>query len=178
MVKKIALIGTLASGKTTLVNILGKRKGVAVVPEAARIYYAAHPELSPGSPEATKGIIELSHELEQEAVGSGASLIVCDRSALDAIAYFRAFGHLQLENEYFEIIKGRLSTYNHLFLLDPKDIPLQNDEIRRESNELRLKIHKAFEEVLAEREIPFTRLIGSVEERLSRIDRLLAESFT
>lgn len=179
-VKKIAFIGTSSVGKTETFEFYRKRfendPQVIFVEEAARRYFKDHPEIVVRFAKEPQGEIQkIALRDEQEAHESGAKIIFCDRSVLDAVAYVRAHGDKDGSEELLERVVFWLPTYNMLLLLDPSDVPFVNDEQRKEKEEERNNIHNAFLELFAEKQIPYELLSGTREERYRRIDEILEE---
>jgi nicotinamide riboside kinase len=178
VVKKIALIGTSSVGKTETFesyrNRFGNDPRVTFVEEAARRYFKDHPEIVDRFAKEPQGEIQkLALSDEQEAHGSDAKIIFCDRSVIDAVAYVRAHGNKNGSEELFERVAFWLPTYDKFLLLDPSDVPFVNDEERKEKEEERNNIHSAFLELFSEKQIPYELLSGTREERYRRIDEIL-----
>ncbi|CAN5166646.1 hypothetical protein BH09PAT1_BH09PAT1_4360 [soil metagenome] len=70
-------------------------------------------------------------------------------------------------------MKDWLTTYDHLFLLDPSGVPYKTDEIRKESNDTRMSFHKSFLELLSNSELPFTLIRGNKNARIGHIMRVI-----
>lgn len=110
---KIAFVGTSCIGKTTLVEHYRKKfennPKVAIVPEAAREYFIAHPEIPP---EERFGLVpqgeiqQLAIQKEHAAVTTGAEMIICDRSVLDAVAYVRGHGDIEGSRELLSRVES------------------------------------------------------------------------
>ncbi len=177
--QKIAFVGTSCVGKTTLVDSLRtqfkKDPRVAFVGEAARAYFSTHP----GIPEEQRfsalhqgNIQNIQFGMELDARNNGASTIICDRSVLDAVVYASAHGDEGSEELYLAY-KFWVPSYSRIYLLDPKDVPYEQDDIRIESEETRLKNHEEFLKTFSQLKIPYELLSGTVKERLARIDKVL-----
>lgn len=95
--RKVAFIGTSCIGKTTLFEHYKQRFAgnpqVAFVEEAARVFFQANPDVDDRFSAETQGRVQaLALQNEQEAHASGARVVLCDRSVLDAVAYVSAYG--------------------------------------------------------------------------------------
>lgn len=180
--RKIALVGTSRIGKTELLNQLESRhdqdSGFAFVPEAARLFFTAHPEIPQKerfSARVQGQVQDMQWDHERMAINLGATTLVCDRSVLDAVVYTRANGELEGSEELFTKIASWVATYTKIFLLDPQDIPYEKDDLRQEEETTRQKNHEAFIEVFEEKGIPFELLSGTIEERLARLEDTLLQ---
>ena len=111
---------------------------------------------------------------EQEAHKSGAKIIFCDRSVIDAVVYVKSTGNIKGANELLERVKFWLPTYHKFFLLDPAGISYEKDEVRQEDEDTRQAFHNAFLEFFKESQIPFELLSGTLKERIKRIDKMLS----
>lgn len=61
-------------------------------------------------------------------------------------------------------------------MLNPAGVPFVADEVRKEDEEKqRQHVHDTFIELFEESGIPFELLSGSLEERIARVDEILAE---
>lgn len=176
---KIAFIGTSCIGKTTLLNHfrttdLGLR--VTIVDEAARDFFQENDVPDRFSAETQKRVqaLALTREREAHANLPPPDIILCDRSVIDAVAYVKATGDEKGALQLLSDVQFWLSTYTHFLLLDPADIPYEQDEIRQEDPETRMRFHQAFLDFFAETEIPCELLSGTVEERVARIETILS----
>lgn len=177
---KIAFVGTSCTGKTDLLKhyqeqFEGDLK-VAFVKEAARDLFDENPEIKDRFSAATQRRIQaLALQREREAHASGATVIFCDRSTLDAVAYVWAEGDhegaLALYNQ--PRIQKWLPTYDYLFLLDPDDVPYEKMGARQEEEEERQRFHQGFLKFFERENIPYQLLSGTIEERAAQIDKVL-----
>ncbi len=174
---KIAFIGTSCVGKTTLLEeyreTFKNDPRVAFVAEAARTFFAHHPVSDRFSVEAQGKIQLLALKNEQEAHATGARLLFCDRSVLDAVVYVRASGDHQGASQLFERVRMWAATYTKLLLLDPAGVDYVTDGIRQEDLETRQQIHDAFIQFFQETSLPYELLKGAFQERCRRIDEIL-----
>lgn len=176
---KVALIGSLSVGKSTLWRSLRKSYGenpqLGFVPEAARDFFRRNPQyLEDRFSIATQRRIQnLVYSREQRALLKDPRVIICDRSILDACVYVRADGNKEGANELFERISFWLPTYHTLYLLDPTNVPFKQDRIRTEDATTRERIHLTYLDFLSENRIPFTLLSGSLQERISQVHEFI-----
>ena len=179
-VRKIAFVGTSSVGKTELINQLRSKHSddprFAFAPEAARIFFTAHSEISQEERFSAKvqgQVQDLQLDLEKEAHDSGATTIFCDRSVLDAIVYTRANEEIPESEDLYIKVASWIYTYTKVFLLDPTDIIYETDDIRQENEATRQKNHDAFVTFFEEKQIPYELLSGTVEQRITRIEGIL-----
>jgi len=172
--KKIAFVGTSCTGKTTLTEVYKERfqnnRNGAIVEEAARIYFTKNPHITDRfSMEAQSGIQEMIMEMERIAHEQDVQVILCDRSVLDSVAYLKAAGDHEGATELLERMKEWIPSYHKIFLLDPADVPYQQDEIRTETAEARQGFHDAFLSFFMEAGVEYELLSGTLEQRTARV---------
>lgn len=179
--EKIAFVGTLSSGKSTLFDKLQKRfqdtSGVIFVSEVARKHLEEHPEDKKRVKSAEIQSLFQSRILdkENEADAKNPVLIVCDRSVLDSIVYLEAWGDTENAGKLFDDVKDWVRTYDWLFLLDPTNVPYVQDEVRTETPQERLLIHRTFVRFFQEHTIPYRLLTGTSEENYGTVMELLVK---
>lgn len=174
--RKYALIGTSCVGKTTLLsqikaflNANDPRLKIALVPEAARIYFSQRSVSDPFLYVHQKNIQDLVIEFEEEAKQTFPDIILCDRSVIDAAAYIKATHDEKGCKALVENVSQWLLTYTHFFLLDPKGVPYKTDDIRKESLQARDTFHRGFLEVFQTHPLPYSLISGTLDERLNTI---------
>ncbi len=177
---KVAFVGTSCVGKTTLLEEFGRRltdnPGAMIVPEAARIFFTANPNITARFGKEAQGQVQsLALQQEQDAHNIGARVILCDRSVIDAVVYVRAHGDKEGAAELLDRVSFWLPTYNKFLLLDPADVPYKTDEVRQEDEQVRQGFHNAYLEFFEESKIPYELLSGNLEERIARVDQIIAE---
>lgn len=177
--EKIALVGAACVGKTTLLNSLrktfGQRSDVVFVDEAARDFFQQNPT-DPSevfSYSIQSKLQDLILERERQAHALKPAIIICDRSVLDPPVHIEGMGDKEGASNLLEHVRFWLPTYNCFFVLNPKDVPYQQDEVRRESEETRNSIHQAFIDFFHQHDIPFRILSGSLEERIQAVQEAL-----
>lgn len=173
--KKFALIGTSCIGKSTLINNLREiiperlHMTVEIAPEAARHYFSSKKVRKPFSFTNQKAVQTLAKKFEMEAEKKNPDIILCDRSVFDAVAYVHAVGRKDDAQKLYNRVIRWLTTYNHLFLLDPEGVPYKTDEIRKESQEIRQMFHESFMTLLTYSKLPFSLISGTQDQRLKQI---------
>lgn len=177
--RKIAFVGTSCIGKTTIFEHYKQQFAgspqVAFVEEAARVFFQDNPDVGDRFSAEIQGRVQaLALQNEQSAYSSGARVVFCDRSVIDAVAYVKAHGDRDGSDRLLDNVAFWLPTYNKFLLLDPADVPYATDEVRREDADKRQQFHDAFVSFFAEKEIPYELLSGTLEERIRRVDEILA----
>lgn len=177
--RKIAFVGTSRTGKTAIFEHYQQKfnghSKVAFVEEAARRYFRDNTHIVDRFAKEPQGEIQqLALGAEQKAHASGAEIIICDRSVIDAVAYVRANGDREGSEELLEKVAFWLPTYHKFLLLDPSGVPYETDEIRKEDEETRQQFHTAFMELFEEKQILYELVSGTLEERIRRIDDILS----
>lgn len=181
--KKFALIGTSCIGKTTLLNelqvIIPQKldKKVVISPEAARYYFSTVRVRNPFSFYNQSAVQQLARKLEMDAEKTSPDIILCDRSVFDAVAYVHAVGREEDAKKLYDRMKDWLMTYDHLFLLDPKDVPYKTDAIRKEPEEVRQMFHESFLTLLSNSELPFSVISGKEEKRISAMLTIINQNY-
>lgn len=177
-IKKIAFVGTSCVGKTTIIDHFKKRfsgnPSVKFVEEAARIFFRQNPQIKDRFSVDAQGQIQtLALKSEEDAHQSGASVILCDRSVIDAVVYVRSQGDTKGGEELLKRVEFWLPTYHKFLLLDPTDIPYETDDIRKEAPETRQKFHDAFLEFFQETRIAYELVNGTEKERIRKVAEII-----
>ncbi len=178
--RKIALVGTSCVGKSEVWKYFKEQPAnspqIVFVDEAAREYFAKNPnipETERFSAQHQGAIQELQMENEQAAHKSGVEIILCDRSVLDAVVYVRGHGDRKGSDSLLKRVQHWIPTYHTIFLLDPKDVPYVQDNIRQETPEIRQRNHDAFVELFSEAQIPHEMISGTLEQRIKKVQEVI-----
>jgi nicotinamide riboside kinase len=79
---------------------------------------------------------------------------------------------------YYFNVESYVPSYDHLFLLDPANVPYEQDEVRTETPEERMLIHNTFVRFFREHGIPHHVLSGTPEEKYTTVlESLVRDSF-
>lgn len=176
--KRIAIVGSFSTGKTTLGNELSRILELPLLPEVAR------------------QVVELGFKLDKDATPETETLIflrqlhaemthiefVGDRSLIDVMAYagwvldnqeFRKEHHLW--ESCLDIAKANLrSQYSHVFYL-PIEFPIVLDGLRPDDPEFQADIDARMTRILELNDVAYQTLTGSVDERIDQSLSLLDE---
>lgn len=164
---KIGVLGSHGVGKTTLALDLAQqlqkmgRYSVTVLTELAR--ECPYPLGVNQIPEATNWLIsrQISRELELQR---HSTVLVCDRTSVDALCYTRASGHML--DERVLMVQGAMQwllTYDLLVWIRPSG-HLVDDGYRMLDHGFRQKVDDSFEHMLAE--FPKERLLIIEQDRV------------
>lgn len=175
--KRIAIVGSFSTGKTTLGNELSRELELPLLPEVAR------------------QVVELGFKLDKDATPETETLIflrqwhaemthtefVGDRSLIDVIAYAEwVLEHQDFRKEHYlwesclDIAQENLRTqYTHVFYL-PVEFPIVLDGLRPDDPEFQADIDKRMRRILDSYAVAFTELTGSVETRLEQARSLIS----
>jgi hypothetical protein len=171
--RRIAIVGSFSTGKTTLAEALATRLELPLLPEVAREIVALGFKLDKDATPETETLIflkQLNNELEEpEFVG--------DRSLIDVMAYagwvlanqpHRKEMLLWAECERFA--ERRLRTnYSHVFYL-PIEFPIVLDGLRPDDPAFQKEIDQRVLDLLSGHSVGYTTVTGSVDERVAQIE--------
>ncbi|MFN2642234.1 MAG: AAA family ATPase [Actinomycetota bacterium] len=170
--RRIAIVGSFSTGKTTLASAVAEPLGLPLLPEAAREVVALGFKLDKDATPETETLIflkqfynEMSHP---EFVG--------DRSLIDVMAYAgwvldnrEWTKEMTLWEECQKIASHHLrSQYSHVFYL-PIEFPIVPDGLRPMDPDFQNDIDRRMLEILDTNAIKFETLTGSVEERIEAL---------
>lgn len=171
--KRIVIVGSFSTGKTTLAELLARKMDLPLLPEAAR------------------EVVQLGFKLDKDANAETETLIflkqfnneistpefVGDRSLIDVMAYagwVLANQERRKENALWEecerLAERNLRTnYSHVYYL-PIEFPIVPDGLRPMDPEFQKEIDERILKLLDAHGVRFTTVKGSVEERLDQIE--------
>jgi HTH-type transcriptional repressor of NAD biosynthesis genes len=168
---KVVLFGPESTGKTTLAQALAKHYNTSWVPEYARTYLEEkwHKSAEICAPEDIFPITVGQIKLENEAVKKAHKFLFCDTTPLSTQVYSEAYFDGWCDQRVIQTSKK--NRYDLYFLTDI-DVPWEEDLLRDRPNQ-REEMFEKFKTALMQRNLSFTLLNGSHEERMkSAIDKL------
>ena len=161
--KRVCLAGAESTGTTTTAEQLAALYGTVWVPEYGREYSV--PKDARGETWTTGEFVHIARrqqELEDEAARDANRILFCDTDALaTAIWHEQYLGSRAPEVEAI----ARSRTYDLTFLT-AADIPWEQDGDRN-SDDVRQRMQRRFEQELAARPEPVVELRGTLEARLA-----------
>jgi len=179
--KRISVVGAESTGTTTLARELAEHYHTVWVPEYGREYcekmQAAGVDLWTyqwRSAEFTE-IAQKQQEMEDALARKANRILICDTDVLaTGIWHERYLGSRSPE---VEAIAASHRHRHHLYLLTDCDLPFVQDGLR-DGETIRQWMTRRFEQVLTERGLPWVKISGQGEKRLSaavcEVDKLLA----
>jgi nicotinamide riboside kinase len=175
--KKIALVGGSATGKTTLLDRLEEEykdnPDVVFVHESARQFFVEHPEEINFSLSVQERILDLVIANERIAIEKQPKLIVTDTSALEVVFYTRVHGDEKGATQLFEKVKNYIPTYDKFLLMNPVDVEFVNDAVRLEDKNTRDRIHQMIVDYYHTHQMQFELISGTIPERQKRVSDII-----
>jgi deoxyadenosine/deoxycytidine kinase len=172
MERRIAIVGSFSTGKTTTAEILARRLDLPLLPEVAR------------------EVVELGFKLDKDASPETETLIflrqynnelstpefVGDRSLIDVMAYAgwvldnqKRTKEFHLWDECVRLAERRLRTsYSHVFYL-PIEFPIVLDGLRPDDPEFQRDIDERIRRLLRANDIEHETITGTIDSRTEAI---------
>lgn len=177
--KRIAIVGSFSTGKTTLAEALAPKLGLPLLPEVAREIAAQGFKLDKDATVETETLIFLRqyhNEMTHPA-------FVGDRSLVDVMAYADwVLEHQDRRKEFalwdtcLEIARHQLrSQYTDVFYL-PIEFPIVPDGLRPMDPDFQADIDRRLVRFLELYDVKYETLTGSVEERLDALVQAVESS--
>lgn len=171
--RRIVLVGSLSTGKTTLAELLARKLDLPLLPEVAREIAALGFKLDRDATAETETLIFLKQYNNELSFQE----FVSDRSLIDALAYGGWMLDNQpprLENVLWEecerLAERHLRTnYSHVFYL-PIEFPIVPDDLRPMDPEFQKDIDNRILKLLETHDVRYETIRGSVAERLRQIE--------
>lgn len=158
-VQRITLLGGESTGKTTLSVALAERLQTLWTPEYGRELWEQKSGKLVFEDMAHIGKIQVQRE--NQLIGAANRFLICDTTPLTTLFYSDAmFGRVAPE-----LAQLAQRPYHHIFLCVP-DFDFVPDETRQ-NNEFRLRQHLWYQEVLLRKNLPYTQLNGTPEQRIN-----------
>lgn len=176
MNRRIAIVGSFSTGKTTLAEAGAQKLGLPLLPEAAREVAALGFKLDKDATPETEAFIFLK-QLYNEMVHPQ---FIGDRSLMDVMTYagwvldnqeWRK--EMAIWEQCLAIAKHNLrSQYSHVFYL-PIEFDIVPDGLRPLDPAFQKEIDERMLHILDDNSIDYQTLTGSVEARLSALEAAL-----
>lgn len=175
-IAKFSFLGAQSVGKTTVTNILKQRFAdnpkVAVLDEAARIFFENHPEITDRSFRTQLAIQNFVLEREKAIYKPGVEVILQDRSVVDPIVLAQIWDP-ENANKLFENVSNWLQTYTLFFILDLTGVPSQAGPYRQETPEQRRQIQQAFIDFCIVNNLAYELISGNLDNRIKKITQII-----
>jgi hypothetical protein len=171
--RRIAIVGSFSTGKTTLAEMLSQRMGLPLLPEVAREVAAMGFRLDKDASPETETLIFL-RQYNNELASSG---FIGDRSLVDVLAYAGWVLDNQsrrketaLWDECVRLAERRLrSSYSDVYYL-PIEFPIVLDGLRPDDPAFQQDIDRRILKLLEAHNVSYVTITGTVEERLAAIE--------
>ena len=173
MDRRIAIVGSFSTGKTTLAEALSRRLDLPLLPEVAREVAELGFKLDKDATPETEALIFLSQYNNELSTHE----FIGDRSLIDVMAYATWVldnqewrKEMALWDECVKLAERRLRTsYSHVFYL-PIEFPIVLDGLRPDDPAFQEDIDRRILKLLHSHDIEYQTLTGSVEERLAQLE--------
>lgn len=175
--RRVVIVGSFSTGKTTLALALSRRLELPLLPETAR------------------EVVELGFQLDKDATPETETLIflkqynneianrefIGDRSLIDVLAYARwvlenrePSKEMALWQECEKLAELRLrNAYSHVFYL-PIEFPIVLDGLRPDDPDFQEDIDKRIVGLLETHSLPYEVVSGTVKDRIDFIEKRLS----
>jgi deoxyadenosine/deoxycytidine kinase len=176
MDRRIAIVGSFSTGKTTTAEILAQRLDLPLLPEVAREVVELGFKLDKDASPETETLIfmrQYNNEISTEE-------FVGDRSMIDVMAYAgwvldnrERTKEFYLWDECVRLAERTLRTaYSHVFYL-PIEFPIVLDGLRPDDPEFQSDIDGRILSLLRSHDIEYETVTGGIEERVEKIEKVL-----
>ncbi|MGH2768423.1 MAG: AAA family ATPase [Actinomycetota bacterium] len=177
--RRIVIVGSFSTGKTTLAEVLARRLNLPLLPETAREVVALGFKLDRDATPETEALIFLKQYNNELSI----SEFVGDRSLIDIMAYAGWVlenqprrKEMALWEECERLAKRHLrGNYSHVFYL-PIEFPIVPDGLRPDDPGFQKEIDERIIGLLRSHDVAYEAVTGSVEERLAQVRRLLGNA--
>lgn len=159
---RIAVVGAESTGTTTLARALAEHYKAPWVPEYGRLYSEAlwQAEFAWTDSDFVH-IAKVQQEMERELAAKSHGLIICDTNATATQLWQdRYLGHISPAVKQIAA-KDKVDIY----ILTGDEIPFVQDGIR-DGEHIRHQMHRQFEQMLKQQDIPYSVARGSLDKRL------------
>lgn len=172
-VKKIALIGSHAAGKTTLSYLLAahfkiQNLSVKIIQEVAR--NCPFPLNEQMSKEACLWIYH-EHTRKEIEAHNKYDILICDRSNADSFIYALVQNCFDIDDPIMQYSKKCaeywMHTYDKIFYVKPTQKKIPDDGFRSIDKQFQLKVEKAFDEWIAHRLDKFNVIALTTDDIIS-----------
>jgi nicotinamide riboside kinase len=176
MDRRIAIVGSFSTGKTTTAEILARRLDLPLLPEVAREVVELGFKLDKDASPETETLIfmrQYNNEISTEE-------FVGDRSMIDVMAYAgwvldnrERTKEFYLWDECVRLAERTLRTaYSHVFYL-PIEFPIVLDGLRPDDPEFQKDIDERLISLLKSHDIDYETITGGIDERIEKIEKVL-----
>ncbi|MEK3880746.1 AAA family ATPase [Paenibacillus sp. FSL M7-0420] len=172
LITKVVFVGAMSTGKSTITEALARRYGTAFASEYGRDYWTEHQVDRRIGLEAFDEIAVGHLEREEQALLDANRYLFVDTNAITTYMYALDY-HGKAPELLTRLALENAQRYDLFFLCDD-DIPY-DDTWDRSGDQKRQVFHKQIIADLKERRIPYITLRGTLTERISKVDSVLAK---
>ncbi|RRJ62757.1 cytidyltransferase [Paenibacillus oralis] len=171
LITKVVFVGAMSTGKSTITEALAARYGTTFASEYGRDYWTEHQVNRRIGLEAFDEIALGHIEREEQVLLRANRYLFVDTNAITTYMFALDY-HGRAPELLTRIALENAQRYDLFFLCDD-DIPY-DDTWDRSGDQKRHVFHRQIIADLQERRIPFITLRGSLEERMRKVDEVLA----
>lgn len=171
LITKIVFVGAMSTGKSTITEALARRYQTTYASEYGRDYWTEHQIDRRISMEAFDEIAIGHIEREEQELLAANRFLFVDTNAITTYMYALDY-HGQAPELLTRIALENAQRYDLFFLCDD-DIPY-DDTWDRSGDQKRHIFHRQIIADLQARRIPYITLRGSLEDRMRKVDEVLA----
>ena len=172
LITKVVFMGAMSTGKSTITEALARRYRTTFASEYGRDYWTEHQVDRRIGLSAFDEIAEGHMKREEQALLEADRYLFVDTNAITT--YMFALDYHGRAPELLKRIALENAQRYDLFFLCDDDIPY-DDTWDRSGDQKRHIFHKQIIADLKERRIPFITLRGTLEERMRKVDEVLAK---
>jgi HTH-type transcriptional regulator, transcriptional repressor of NAD biosynthesis genes len=171
LITKVVFVGAMSTGKSTLTEALAQKYNTTFASEYGRDYWTEHQVDRRIGLEAFDEIAVGHLEREEQALLKANRYLFVDTNAITTYMFALDY-HGRAPELLTRLALENAKRYDLFFLCDD-DIPY-DDTWDRSGEQKRSVFHKQIIADLKERRIPYITLRGSLEERMRKVDEVLA----
>jgi len=172
LITKVVFVGAMSTGKSTITEALAQRYGTTFASEYGRDYWTEHQVDRRIAFEAFDEIAIGHIEREEQALLAANCYLFVDTNAITTYMFAQDY-HGKAPELLTRLALENAQRYDLFFLCDD-DIPY-DDTWDRSGDQKRQIFHKQIIADLKERRIPYITLRGSLEERIHKVEEVLAK---
>jgi NadR type nicotinamide-nucleotide adenylyltransferase len=169
-ITKVVFLGAPSTGKSTIVEALASRYASIMMPEYGREYWESH-QIERRLSQQQLVEIATGHLQREDTLSMNANRYLFIDTDASTTLQFARYYHGYADEALVQLADKAKSRYDLFFLCEP-DIPY-DDTWDRSGEASRNEMHRRIEADLLARKVPFVRLAGALEDRMSKVDAVL-----
>ena len=172
LITKVCFMGAPSTGKTTLARALAEQHKTVWMPEYGADYWLEHQVDRRITLEQFEEIAPEHNRRENQLVLESRNYLFCDTSPITTYVFAKDY-HGCVSPVLTQLAREAEKRYDLFFLCDT-DIPYA-DTWDRSGDQKRQWFQNQITDDLAERRVPFFRISGPLEERITQVNRVLQQ---